>query len=170
MILFDRTALIELALGSGVSVLFYCSRLSIRQVSYVCLRQLWQLFAFISFPPSFPSRLARNQTQFNSQMDTVLPTHKGIQDTMRAEDPEEDAPCGDRRVHWRRYVELPADILNCPAADDEATLLLFPKFVQPQELPLAEFMKKMNENNVSRVIFLTPGSAYMVIRYKVFFG
>ena len=38
MIFFDRTALIELALGSGVSVLFYCSRLSIKQAAgFVCL-------------------------------------------------------------------------------------------------------------------------------------
>ena len=33
--------------------------------------------------------------------------------------------------------------------DDEAVLLLFPRFAQPQELPLNDFLAKMNKNNVS---------------------
>ena len=33
--------------------------------------------------------------------------------------------------------------------EDEAVLLLFPRFAQPQELPLNDFLAKMNKNNVS---------------------
>ena len=81
-------------------------------------------------------------------MDTVIPARDGNQE-MHAEDPEEDTPRGgqqDTRPSEDNF-ENDAAVMSCTAYD-EAALLLFPRFVQPQDQPLADFVKKMNENNV----------------------
>ena len=68
-------------------------------------------------------------------MDIVIPAEDGNQE-MCAEDPEEDKRRG-------------MDNFENDAADEEGSLLLLPRFIQPEKEPLDNFLKKMFENNVS---------------------
>ena len=82
-------------------------------------------------------------------MDTVILT-QDVNPEMRAEDPEEDTPRGGQGYKWLSDDIFEKDVAatSC-TAEDAASLLLFPRFVQPQDQPFAQFCKKMTENNVS---------------------